>query len=56
MKRTTSLFSGLILGRYEDFEERRLGVALGKVRAGLLMVEEELRRLEQGAGQDAGDS
>lgn len=51
-----SLFSGLILGIYEDFEERRLGVALGKVRAGLLMVEEELRRLEQGAGQDAGDS
>lgn len=49
------LLSGTILGGYEALEERRLRVALGKVRGGLSAVEEELRQVEQGAGNGAGD-
>jgi len=49
------LFSGIILGGYENIEERILRIALSKVSAGLLRVEEELRYLEQGAGHGAGD-
>lgn len=49
------LLSGTMLGGYETWEEKRLRVALGKVRAGLVAVEEQLRPVEQGAGNGAGD-
>ncbi len=43
------LLSSTILGRYEALEEKRLRVACGKVSAGLALVEQELRQIEQGA-------
>ncbi len=43
------LLSSTILGGYEELEETKLRVACGKVLAGLVLVEEELRQIAQGA-------
>ena len=44
------LLSSTVLGRYEELEEKRLRVACDKVGAAMVLVEQELRQIAQGAG------